>query len=748
MQQRISSSDSSSLIGLRRNPERNARAKAPSYEIGDDISEDGNDCINSSSDESANVDAGDSSFPMPNSLKPSPRLSFDVSTVPCSKGRAMIGPVGNLHLGSPERGDVLRRRNTAKRIGTRSSTTAVKALLLLQPAKGANEGDGKGSGRFGKHKKAPSRHTVTNTVVTNSVVIPPEMTECLNKTERKQIKSLLGKTKLALYYAWGEEYNDNPKKAGQLDPPRMLDSERVKSCVLKKMYLVACNSDASLYSFTDSPVRLHGGLWYFQLPQIFTLAKSLDVLDRIVVVGADDSFEDDVVIALNGQRLMSLSSFHEIDFEGVRDRTDGGKTDGRRNNINLTYGYSKQGFQLEPDEDGLHPPSLLNNSKKKPLIGKQYLALSNLIAEFDPDEKQYDRSTSLFHSRNKYAKIAYLTTGHTASGGSVNIIENFSEIRNDLDLTRLEEIKHEPPCFAHFDEGNSGMDGYSSFFSVNKTEYDEEAATVVRLGLTGFNKGSIDNLMMQKAVADRIHSLVGDVVPSNAVVSQVSGALAEHSRRYDIAGKPRSDLLVVDANPNISVFDSLPTYSFLSVLGSHGNSLPLVAELASAIFLTNGNDKVYHAFRHLEELATLPKENLTMYFANWCNAEFGDVFSKGSFQRFRPPTQKPYGLPVAISNSLVVRDIILSANDDGQSFSESMEALKKYAHGVSDVQGPRILRILSTVGCIVPNDYAVGAEMSLKLAKQVCKCVDCSVCGWFCHMLFSVPHCSSFFCTG
>jgi hypothetical protein len=30
----------------------------------------------------------------------------------------MIGPFGNLHLGSPERGDVLRRGNTAKRIGT------------------------------------------------------------------------------------------------------------------------------------------------------------------------------------------------------------------------------------------------------------------------------------------------------------------------------------------------------------------------------------------------------------------------------------------------------------------------------------------------------------------------------------------------------------------------------------------------------------------------------------------------------
>jgi hypothetical protein len=346
LQQHISSSDSSSLIGL-------------SYEIGDDSSEDGNDCTTSSSDKSANVNAGDSSFPMSNSLKPSPRLSFDVSTVPLSKGRAMIRPVVNLYLGSPVRGDVLRRKSTAKCIGTRSSTMAVKALRLLQPGKGANEGKGNHSGHFGKHKKAPSQHTgtntvVTNSVVTNSVVIPPEIMECLNKLEHKQIKSLLGKMKAALYYSWGEDYNDNPKKVGQLDPPRMLDLERVKSCGLNKMYLVACNCDGSLYSFTDSPVRLHGGLWYFQLPQIFTLAKSLDVLDRIIFVGANDSFEDDVVIALNGQRLMSLSSFHEIDFEGVRDHTDGGKLDdGRCNNINLTYGYSKQGFQLELNEDGL-----------------------------------------------------------------------------------------------------------------------------------------------------------------------------------------------------------------------------------------------------------------------------------------------------------------------------------------------------------------------------------------------------------
>jgi hypothetical protein len=47
--------------------------------------------------------------------------------------------------------------------------------------------------------------------------------------------------------------------------------------------------------------------------------------------------------------------------------------------------------------------------------------------------------------------------------------------------------------------------------------------------------------------------------------------------------------------------------------------VPLVAELMSALFRTNGNDKEYQAFQHLEELEMLPKETLTLYFANWGN---------------------------------------------------------------------------------------------------------------------------------
>jgi hypothetical protein len=106
LQQRISSSDSSSLIGLYHHLELNARAKANSYKVGNDSSEVGNDCFSCSSDESASVDAGDPSIPMPNLFKPSPRSSFEVSNIPLSNGCAMTtGPVVNLYLGSPERGD-------------------------------------------------------------------------------------------------------------------------------------------------------------------------------------------------------------------------------------------------------------------------------------------------------------------------------------------------------------------------------------------------------------------------------------------------------------------------------------------------------------------------------------------------------------------------------------------------------------------------------------------------------------------
>jgi DUF971 family protein len=131
------------------------------------------------------------------------------------------------------------------------------------------------------------------------------------------------------------------------------------------MHLVACHSDASVYILINYPEWLHGGLWYFQLPQLFALANSMNMLDRIVVVGYDKSFEDDVIFALNGQEVMSLSLFHEINFEGVQDCTEGGKSDVRCNDINVTYRYAKQGYESEANEDGLHSPSILIKEYQK-----------------------------------------------------------------------------------------------------------------------------------------------------------------------------------------------------------------------------------------------------------------------------------------------------------------------------------------------------------------------------------------------
>jgi hypothetical protein len=103
-----------------------------------------------------------------------------------------------------------------------------------------------------------------------------------------------------------------------------------------------------------------------------------------------------------------------------------------------------------------------------------------------------------------------------------------------------------------------------------------------------------------------------------------------------------------------------------------------------------------------------------------CNGEFSSIFSKGKFQQFLPPTHKPFPGPVAVGNNLVMRDIMISANDEGLTFSKSMEVLKNEAYGMSTLVGPKVLRTVSNVGSIISNDYAVQVELSLKLAKQVC----------------------------
>jgi calcineurin-like phosphoesterase len=90
----------------------------------------------------------------------------------------------------------------------------------------------------------------------------------------------------------------------------------------------------------------------------------------------------------------------------------------------------------------------------------------------------------------------------------------------------------------------------------------------------------------------------------------------------------------------------------------------------------------------------------------------GAVFSKDKFQQFCQATQKPFLDPVAVGNNLVMRDIMISANDEGQTFSKSMEVLKNEVYGVRTMVGPKDLRMVSNIGTIISNDYAVQAELS------------------------------------
>jgi hypothetical protein len=137
---------------------------------------------------------------MPNFLLPSCLSRLVVSH--CQVIQTMIGHVVKLPFTClpSTRGDGLWIiSSTSKCITKWSLPMSVKALWLLWLEKGANDAKGKGSHHTAKHKKAQRWDTGTS-----SVVIPPEMMECLNKMEWKQIKLLVGNKKLALYYAWGE----------------------------------------------------------------------------------------------------------------------------------------------------------------------------------------------------------------------------------------------------------------------------------------------------------------------------------------------------------------------------------------------------------------------------------------------------------------------------------------------------------------------------------------------------------------
>jgi hypothetical protein len=98
-----------------------------------------------------------------------------------------------------------------------------------------------------------------------------------------------------------------------------------------------------------------------------------------------------------------------------------------------------QGFESEANEDGLHSPSILNNITGKPLIGKQYLVLSKFVLSLTLNRSIMIAFSNLFHACYKYPQFVLENTGHPSPDGTINILVNFSELRNTVDLSHLPE---------------------------------------------------------------------------------------------------------------------------------------------------------------------------------------------------------------------------------------------------------------------------------------------------------------------
>jgi hypothetical protein len=104
---------------------------------------------------------------------------------------------------------------------------------------------------------------------------------------------------------------------------------------------------------------------------------------------------------------------------------------------------------------------------------------------------------------------------------------------------------------------------------------------VLYLAITGYNKGSIDNFMTQKVVANTVHSVVSDVQSSTDVVTSISCLWPSIPYAMTLLGNHVVNCLWCMPTQHIC-FDLLSTHSLLSVLEKHGNAVPLVAELAFA----------------------------------------------------------------------------------------------------------------------------------------------------------------------
>jgi hypothetical protein len=175
----------------------------------------------------------------------------------------------------------------------------------------------------------------------------------------------------------------------------------------------------------------------------------------------------------NGHSASSLNGWREINFRSIHNSLFSGKgnTVGKHNNNVISHGYSVAGKDHEMDKDGLHPPQMKSNTKNHPIVGSHFIALSKVMMDADPKEKFLQRLGDVYNSRKKYAKRILVESGLAVDESTLNFIEGNLYVGNCLPLVKIKQTKLKVPLDGHFDIYNSGMDGFSGFFGVSKTDF-------------------------------------------------------------------------------------------------------------------------------------------------------------------------------------------------------------------------------------------------------------------------------------
>jgi hypothetical protein len=176
-----------------------------------------------------------------------------------------------------------------------------------------------------------------------SMAIPEGMVKACTKREQFSIAEFLGDEQPAPFALWFQHYHNDlaVAKLPISEPVPMLEEERLKVCQLKIFYLVMCHSQGR----SGSEQRIHGGIWYHQLPDVIALIRDACMEGQVVIVEANKCHEDNVIAVKNGTEASLLNGWESFHFNKIHNRLTSPKAKpSKRRIIVKLYGYATSGF--------------------------------------------------------------------------------------------------------------------------------------------------------------------------------------------------------------------------------------------------------------------------------------------------------------------------------------------------------------------------------------------------------------------